>query len=98
MGVLLEGSATALTQYALAYRLRWSTGMIMEITYGHRIQSMEDQYVKLAHEATEATVLAGSPGSMLVDFFPVREYFPPPLPPLSFSRPRRASPLPPPAA
>ena len=72
MGVLLEGSATALTQYALAYRLRWSTGMIMEITYGHRIQSMEDQYVKLAHEATEATVLAGSPGSMLVDFFPIR--------------------------
>lgn len=76
MGVLLEGSATALTQYALAYRLRWSTGMIMEITYGHRIQSMEDQYVKLAHEATEATVLAGSPGSMLVDFFPVCKSLP----------------------
>ena len=43
----------------------------MEITYGHRIDSLEDKYVKLAHDATEATVLAGSPGSMLVDFFPV---------------------------
>lgn len=55
--------------------------MIMEITYGHRIDSLEDPYVKLAYEATSATVLAGSPGSMLVDFFPVREYFPPPLSP-----------------
>ncbi len=45
--------------------------MIMDITYGHCIDSLEDKYVKLAHDATEATVRAGSPGSMLVDFFPV---------------------------
>ena len=44
--------------------------MIMEITYGHRIESLEDRYVQLAHDATTATVRAGSPGSMLVDFFP----------------------------
>ena len=50
--------------------------MIMEITYGHRIDSLEDPYVKLVHEATSATVSAGSPGSMLVDFFPFREYTP----------------------
>ena len=43
----------------------------MEITYGHRIDSLQDPYVKLAQHATEATVRAGSPGSMLVDFFPV---------------------------
>lgn len=55
---------------------RWATGMIMEITYGHRIDSLEDPYVKLVHEAASATVAAGSPGSMLVDFFPVREYTP----------------------
>ncbi|KAI0705960.1 cytochrome P450 [Cerioporus squamosus] len=70
----------------LSHINRWSTGMIMEITYGHRIQSMEDQYVKLAHEATEATVLAGSPGSMLVDFFPVLKNLPTWMPGAGFKR------------
>lgn len=45
----------------------------MEITYGHRIHSMQDEYVKLARDATVETVIAGSPGSMLVDFFPICE-------------------------
>lgn len=48
----------------------------MEITYGHRIHSMDDEYVKLARNATVETVLAGSPGSMLVDFFPVCKWRP----------------------
>ncbi|KAI0742440.1 cytochrome P450 [Daedaleopsis nitida] len=65
---------------------RWSTGMIMDITYGHRISSLQDKYVKLAHDATAATVLAGSPGSMLVDFFPVLKNLPTWMPGAGFKR------------
>ena len=45
--------------------------MIMDITYGHRIHSLDDHYVRLVHDTTCETVRAGSPGSMLVDFFPI---------------------------
>ena len=46
---------------------------MLEITYGVRVTSLDDELVKIAERATVETVLAGSPGSMLVDFFPVRE-------------------------
>ena len=48
--------------------------MIMDITYGHRIHSLDDHYVRLVHDTTSETVRAGSPGSMLVDFFPIRKF------------------------
>ncbi|KAI0363937.1 cytochrome P450 [Pilatotrama ljubarskyi] len=65
---------------------RWAVGTIMEITYGHRIHSMEDEYVKIARNATVETVLAGSPGSMLVDFFPVLKNIPVWMPGAGFKR------------
>ncbi|KAI0655715.1 cytochrome P450 [Cubamyces menziesii] len=65
---------------------RWAVGSIMEITYGHRIHSMDDEYVKLARNATVETVLAGSPGSMLVDFFPVLKNIPTWMPGAGFKR------------
>ena len=46
---------------------------MMEITYGHAVTSLDDPYIRIADMATSATVRAGSPGSMLVDFFPLRE-------------------------
>ena len=42
------------------------------MAYGHRIASLHDPLVVLNERVTEETVLAGSPGSMLVDFFPFR--------------------------
>ncbi|KAI0632690.1 cytochrome P450 [Trametes polyzona] len=65
---------------------RWAVGTIMEITYGHRIHSMEDEYVKLARNVTVETVLAGSPGSMLVDFFPILKELPTWAPGAGFKR------------
>ncbi len=55
---------------------RFTAALLMEIIYGHRVQSgTEDEYVELAERAATKTVLAGSPGSgilsLLVDFFPV---------------------------
>ncbi|KAH9856147.1 cytochrome P450 [Lenzites betulinus] len=65
---------------------RWAVGTIMDITYGHRIHSLDDEYVALARNATVETVLAGSPGSMLVDFFPILKSLPTWAPGAGFKR------------
>jgi hypothetical protein len=44
----------------------------MKITYGHTVRSTDELYVRLAEEAGTDTVTSGSPGSVLVDFFPAR--------------------------
>jgi hypothetical protein len=44
----------------------------MKITYGHTVRSNDELYVRLAEEAGMDTVTSGSPGSVLVDFFPAR--------------------------
>jgi hypothetical protein len=44
----------------------------MKIAYGHTVRSTDDLYVRLAEEAGMGTVTGGSPGSVLVDFFPAR--------------------------
>lgn len=51
---------------------RFAAGTIMKITYGHTVRSTDELYVRLAEEAGMDTVTGGSPGSMLVDFFPAR--------------------------
>lgn len=43
------------------------------MAYGHRIASLDDELVALNERVTEGTVVAGSPGSVLVDFIPIRE-------------------------
>ena len=49
---------------------RFAAGTIMKITYGHTVHSTDELYVRLAEEAGTDTITSGSPGSMLVDFFP----------------------------
>ena len=46
----------------------------MKITYGHTVRSNDELYVRLAEEAGMETVTGGSPGSVLVDFFPARMF------------------------
>ncbi|KAI0632668.1 cytochrome P450 [Trametes polyzona] len=55
---------------------RWAAGIIMEIAYGHRVTSIDDSFIALAEKTTVETVRAGSPGSMLVDFFPILKGLP----------------------
>ncbi|TFK84725.1 cytochrome P450 [Polyporus arcularius HHB13444] len=55
---------------------RWSAALVFDIAYGHRIASLDDELVTLNERVTEETVLAGSPGSMLVDFFPILKSYP----------------------
>ncbi|KAI0692349.1 cytochrome P450 [Cerioporus squamosus] len=55
---------------------RWSASLVFDVAYGHRIASLDDELVALNERVTEETVLAGSPGSMLVDFFPILKSYP----------------------
>ncbi len=50
---------------------RYVAGTMLEITYGKRVTSMKDELVQVADRAIEGINVAGSPGSMIVDFFPV---------------------------
>lgn len=47
---------------------------MLEITYGRRVQSLDDELVRLAERAMDGTNEAGRPGAVPVDFLPFREY------------------------
>ncbi|EMD32760.1 hypothetical protein CERSUDRAFT_118484 [Gelatoporia subvermispora B] len=65
---------------------RFSASLIMDITYGHTVTSLDDQFLQIAERATTETVENGSPGSMLVDFFPVLKHLPLWMPGAGFKR------------
>ncbi|KAH9930145.1 cytochrome P450 monooxygenase [Fomitopsis serialis] len=49
---------------------RYPAAMIMEIAYGHCVESSDDKYIHLAERASTVTLESGDAGAMLVDFFP----------------------------
>ncbi|KAI9449001.1 cytochrome P450 [Lactarius psammicola] len=65
---------------------RFAAGTIMKITYGHTVRSTDELYVRLAEEAGTDTVTSGSPGSVLVDFFPALKHIPTWMPGAGFKR------------
>ncbi|KAI0276059.1 cytochrome P450 [Russula aff. rugulosa BPL654] len=65
---------------------RFAAGTIMKITYGHTVRSADELYVRLAEEAGMDTVTGGSPGSVLVDFFPALRHIPTWMPGAGFKR------------
>ncbi|KAH8100340.1 cytochrome P450 [Cristinia sonorae] len=67
-------------QDMVAHFARFTAATITEITYGHAVTGNNDPYIHLADEAAGATVEAGSPASMLVDFIPILKYYPTWLP------------------
>ncbi|TFY58455.1 hypothetical protein EVJ58_g6405 [Rhodofomes roseus] len=50
--------------------------MIMEIAYGHCVESSDDKFIHLAERASAVTLESGDAGAMLVDFFPLLQYLP----------------------
>ena len=48
----------------------------MEVTYGKQVTSLDDELVQVAELALGAGNDSGSPGSLLVDFFPICEWPP----------------------
>ncbi|KXN91602.1 O-methylsterigmatocystin oxidoreductase [Leucoagaricus sp. SymC.cos] len=55
---------------------RYSTSIIMRITYGHEIVSDNDHYMKIAEDSGYALTHCGPAGATPVDLFPILQYFP----------------------
>ncbi|EKM54606.1 uncharacterized protein PHACADRAFT_210406 [Phanerochaete carnosa HHB-10118-sp] len=64
---------------------RFSTAVIMEITYGHKVTSDDDPYVNIAEETNRILMKAGHSLS-IIDFFPSLQYLPSWLPGNWFTR------------
>ncbi|EPS97696.1 hypothetical protein FOMPIDRAFT_1061765 [Fomitopsis schrenkii] len=73
-------------QQFMGHIRRFTAAMIVEITYGHCVQSSDDKYIKLAERATSVTLESGDAGGMLVDFFPTLRYLPEWCPGAGFKR------------
>ncbi|KAH9951189.1 cytochrome P450 [Amylocystis lapponica] len=83
--VLLSGLAETPLQFALHVR-RFAAALIMEITYGHHVKSMDDKYIQLVEKTFAAIVEESRPKAHLVDFFPILRYLPSWLPGAEFKR------------
>ncbi|KAH9951882.1 cytochrome P450, partial [Amylocystis lapponica] len=54
---------------------RFSTAIIMDLVYGQRVVSNDDEFINFAKYTTEA-LESGPAGSSLLDFFPALQYVP----------------------
>ncbi|OCH85972.1 cytochrome P450 monooxygenase [Obba rivulosa] len=70
----------------LSHIRRYAAAQVLDFAYNHKVTSLDDKLVQLAERATTETVLAGSPGSMLVDFFPILRHLPDWLPGAGFKK------------
>jgi hypothetical protein len=49
--------------------------MILGVTYGYAIQSIDDPFIHLADEAAVESLRYGTPGATLCDVLPMRKKF-----------------------
>ena len=50
--------------------------MILEVTYGYTIESVDDPFIHLADEAAVESMRYGAPGATLCDVLPMCKEFP----------------------
>ncbi|TFY68455.1 hypothetical protein EVJ58_g999 [Rhodofomes roseus] len=55
---------------------RFLAALVLESVYGHRITSLDDEYVTLMDSAMEATTTTGAAGGTLVDMLPFLKHMP----------------------
>ncbi|KAH9911170.1 cytochrome P450 [Fomitopsis serialis] len=65
---------------------RYTAALILESVYGHRITSLDDEYVTLMDHAMDATNATGPAGSGIADIFPLLKYVPAWMPGADFKR------------
>ncbi|THH28147.1 hypothetical protein EUX98_g6046 [Antrodiella citrinella] len=63
---------------------RFASAIILEVIYGHSVTTDDDEFMLRAREAVTAAAHAGSPGSTLVDVFPLLKHYPTWLPGSNF--------------
>ena len=44
---------------------------MMEISYGHSVSSLDDEYIVLADNAISGATATGAAAASLIDFFPI---------------------------
>ncbi|CZR58241.1 related to cytochrome p450 [Phialocephala subalpina] len=54
----------------------FSSGIVMRIGFGVKIEHKDDPYIEMAIDADNATGNGGTPAGTIVDFFPFLRYFP----------------------
>ncbi|KAE8443942.1 hypothetical protein EG329_001252 [Mollisiaceae sp. DMI_Dod_QoI] len=55
---------------------RFSSGIVMRIGFGVKIEDRDDPYIQMAIDADHATGNGGTPAGTIVDFFPPLRHFP----------------------
>lgn len=60
----------------LMHLKRFVCGVVLNITYGHKVESIADPLVVNGDKATSNTVNIGGPGSLLVDLIPMLKHWP----------------------
>lgn len=68
--------------------LSYLAGMLLEITFGRPVKTLDDDLVHLAEQAINGMNHAGRAGAVPVDFVPIREHFQPESPPMRRIRQR----------
>ena len=54
--------------------IRYAASLILHLAFGHRVNSTDDKYVQISETAVTGQVESGNPCSLVVDFFPAREF------------------------
>lgn len=68
-----KGLRIGYIEYLSRFSHSFSVSVIMEITYGHRIVSDDDPYIKIAEGVNHISTQSGTPGMTPVDIFPLRK-------------------------
>ncbi|CAL1697458.1 unnamed protein product [Somion occarium] len=83
--ITLQGMLTSPENFK-AHLFRFTASLTLDATYGHRVVSADDMFVHVAERGIEVISESGSPGSMLVDFFPFLKQIPTWMPGAGFKR------------
>uniref|UniRef100_A0A0W0F2S6 Putative cytochrome P450 n=1 Tax=Moniliophthora roreri TaxID=221103 RepID=A0A0W0F2S6_MONRR len=71
--------------------IRFTTTVITSATYGHRVTSDDDEFLKVGARIEDCVAHAGAVGNTMVDFFPWLQYLPSWMPGTFYATHARAS-------
>ncbi|OSX58954.1 hypothetical protein POSPLADRAFT_1151470 [Postia placenta MAD-698-R-SB12] len=85
IGRLLSSLAEA-PQDFMTHIKRYNGAVMLDIAYGHRVTSAEDEFMVFADKTISTVTSLGSFAATLVDFFPILRYFPAWMPGSGFKK------------
>ncbi|KAJ3491621.1 hypothetical protein NLI96_g551 [Meripilus lineatus] len=73
--LLLKNFLASPDQFSSHVR-RFASAVILEIAYGHRVETDDDPYLQLTEDINQCVAGAGEPGMAAIDFIPLLRYLP----------------------